>query len=470
MVITLRDQQDDGRLDAGARVSDQRTVAAAKMPSNADPGAARRPNLPSRSGRRPAWVGTRARARAAVAVAALIMIVILALLASAGEANLVRLLAVCLAAAGSLAVIGFSLRGAGRPRRRSRRSTRIAVIGSQSAAVALTQELVINRISAYEMVGWIASRTGQGPEFPLPQALGAMGDLAELIERNRIDLVLIGSDVPRLEVFDELVRLTDILCVRVCELTAFYEDAFGHIPVAEINSAWFQYVMHPKFRPTKHPVKRVFDIALSACLGIGTLPVLLPAAMLIKLDGGRVLYRQCRIGEKGRPFTMYKLRTMRERPDNDADRWCAVDDPRVTRVGRVLRSLHLDELPQLYNVLRSEMSIVGPRPEQPEIVSRLEAGITFYSRRHLIKPGLAGWAQLRCGYARSERGSAWKLCHDLYYLKHQSLRFDMVILMRTFLTLALQVPTHGVTGDVVKEAHADAHSPETLDDRAVTVT
>ena len=168
---------------------------------------------------------------------------------------------------------------------------------------------------------------------------------------------------------------------------------------------------------------------------------------------------------------MYKLRTMRERPDNDAERWCAVDDPRITRVGRVLRSLHLDELPQLYNVLRGEMSIVGPRPEQPEIVSRLEAGITFYSRRHLIKPGLAGWAQLRCGYARSERGSAWKLCHDLYYLKHQSLRFDMVILMRTFLTLALQVfPSHGVTGDIVKEAHADVLAPETLDDRAVAVS
>lgn len=132
--------------------------------------------------------------------------------------------------------------------------------------------------------------------------------------------------------------------------------------------------------------------------------------------------------------------------------------PACDASGGVLRKLHIDELAQLYNVLRGEMSIVGPRPEQPNIVSRLEDGIAFYSRRHLIKPGLAGWAQLRCGYARTERGSAWKLCHDLYYLKHRSLRFDIVILVRTFLTLARQVVSRDVTADV-PEAHPAPAQP-----------
>jgi lipopolysaccharide/colanic/teichoic acid biosynthesis glycosyltransferase len=122
---------------------------------------------------------------------------------------------------------------------------------------------------------------------------------------------------------------------------------------------------------------------------------------------------------------------MRQSNDDHVQRWCEVSDPRVTRVGRVLRRLHVDELPQLYNVLRGEMSVVGPRPEQSDISERLEAQLAFYSRRHLIRPGLTGWAQVRCGYAGSERGSAWKLSHDLYYLKHQSLAYDVLILART---------------------------------------
>ena len=118
-----------------------------------------------------------------------------------------------------------------------------------------------------------------------------------------------------------------------------------------------------------------------------------------------------------------------------AAQWASPDDPRVTRVGRVLRRTHLDEVPQIFNVLRGEMSLIGPRPEQPEFVERLEEFIPFYERRHLLKPGLTGWAQVRCGYAGSDKGSAWKLSHDLYYLKHRSLSFDIAILGETVRTL-----------------------------------
>ena len=343
------------------------------------------------------------------------------------ETRLVQLAAIC---AGALVAM---------PRRVARRPVRIALIGSQSTAVALEQEFVINGIESYVTVGWIASGSQSAQTFPRPRPLGSMGDVATVVEQYDVDLLLIGSDVPRLAVFDELVELTDLSEIRVCELTAFYEELFGHIPVAEINSAWFQYIMHPKFRPSSNRTKRVFDLALATVLGLAFLPALLVAALLIKLDGGSILYVQRRIGEKGRPFDMYKLRTMRAPRPEDADaRWCSVDDPRITRVGSVLRRLHIDELPQLLNVLRGEMSIVGPRPEQPEIVGRLESALAYYSRRHLIKPGIAGWAQVRCGYARSERGSAWKLCHDLYYIKHQSLLLDVRILAQTLLTLASQ--------------------------------
>ena len=155
---------------------------------------------------------------------------------------------------------------------------------------------------------------------------------------------------------------------------------------------------------------------------------------LIRRDGGPVLFRQVRIGEGGRPFTVYKLRTMKAGVSSAAAQWADADDPRVTRVGRFLRRSHLDELPQLINVIRGEMSIVGPRPEQPEFVDRLERWVPFYTRRHLLKPGITGWAQVRCGYAGSDFGSAWKLCHDLYYLKHRSTALDLVILGETVRT------------------------------------
>jgi lipopolysaccharide/colanic/teichoic acid biosynthesis glycosyltransferase len=129
---------------------------------------------------------------------------------------------------------------------------------------------------------------------------------------------------------------------------------------------------------------------------------------------------------------MLKLRTMVPEAESDGrPRWSEADDERVTRIGRILRRSHLDELPQLWNILRGEMTLVGPRPERPEIVAELERRSRYYVRRHLVKPGIAGWAQLRCGYAGSELGSAWKLCHDLFYVKRRSLLGDALILLET---------------------------------------
>jgi lipopolysaccharide/colanic/teichoic acid biosynthesis glycosyltransferase len=222
--------------------------------------------------------------------------------------------------------------------------------------------------------------------------------------------------------------------VRLWEVSGFYEETFGHVPVAEINAAWFQYIMHPHYRESGGAAKRALDVTVAVTLGLVVAPLVGLLALLVRRDGGPALFRQERIGESGRPFTLVKLRTMVVGAGELAQ-WASADDPRTTRLGRVLRKTHLDELPQLWNVLRGEMSLVGPRPEQPAFVERLEDAIPFYSRRHLVKPGVTGWAQVRCGYAGSDFGSAWKLCHDLYYLKHRSFWLDCSILIDTLRTL-----------------------------------
>lgn len=315
------------------------------------------------------------------------------------------------------------------------RSVSIAVIGSPRSAQSLARELALARAPGYVVVGRVAM-PGEPPvcgreEVP---TLGTLDELSHVIESRGIQLLLMTGEVPRLSVFEELTASCLHLPVRLWELTGFYEDVFGHVPITDINASWFQYILHPNYRSTGYAAKRVLDVAFTAVIGLLSLPLMLILALLIRRDGGPVLFRQPRIGESGRPFTVYKLRTMRVGAGMEAQ-WAEPDDERITRIGRILRRSHLDEFPQLVNVLRGEMSLVGPRPEQPEFVDRLEQALPFYQRRHLSKPGITGWAQVRCGYAGSDMGSAWKLCHDLYYIKHRSIGVDLVILGETVRTL-----------------------------------
>jgi exopolysaccharide biosynthesis polyprenyl glycosylphosphotransferase len=311
---------------------------------------------------------------------------------------------------------------------RSGRLARMAVIGSGTTAGALKRELELDPGIRSRVIGRIPPSeegTADGPEVPV---LGQLGELRRIVRLYRIDLVVISGEAPRVPVFDEALPAAQrSFCV--CELTDFYEALLGHVPTAEINASWFHYLVHPAYRDSA-TVKRLFDVAGGVLLALLLLPLIAVFAVLIRLDGAQAVFRQARIGEGGRPITIYKLRTMR-RAEGGPARWTSSGDPRVTRIGAFLRRTHLDEAPQLINVLRGEMSLVGPRPEQPEFVRRLEESLPFYQRRHLIKPGITGWAQIRCGYAGSDVGSAWKLCHDLYYMKYRSLRLDLTILVRT---------------------------------------
>ena len=198
---------------------------------------------------------------------------------------------------------------------------------------------------------------------------------------------------------ERLLDMTDRR-FRVAGLTSFYEYAFGWLPLDRLTPMWFLSLLHLRQRPGRRPSKRVFDVVF-ATAGLVLTGLLLPViVLLVKQTPGPLLYRQTRVGERGRRFTMYKFRTMpadAERPGEPV--FAQAHDPRASAGGRFLRRTHLDELPQLWNVLKGEMSIVGPRPERPEFVEMLETTIPFWSRRLLMKPGMTGWAQVRCGYA-----------------------------------------------------------------------
>ncbi len=275
---------------------------------------------------------------------------------------------------------------------------------------------------------------------------------ATAVGRHSIDLLVNvpvsdrDSQAPgaigREEVFEHASGACLGLPVRMLQLSQFCEDVLGHVPVGSIDSGWFQYMMHPRFRADSAPGKRVFDIVVTGLATIVVAPLVALAALAVKLsDGGPAFYRQPRVGENGRLFTIVKLRTMSvDAERNGIEEWSSAGDARVTRIGRLLRATHVDELPQLWNVLRGEMTLVGPRPERPGKVAELEGRFRYYERRHLAKPGITGWAQVRCGYAGTDLGTAWKLCHDLYYLKHRSLLGDALLILETLRTVGDGAP------------------------------
>lgn len=314
---------------------------------------------------------------------------------------------------------------------------RVAVIGSAGFARDLAAELVAADVNGYSVVGWV------GPEAPNAgnASIGRLAPTAKLREavlRYGIDLLVVAPpDSPRAETERESYELAAGECVdlqvRMISANQLYEELLGHVPLGTIDAAWFRYIMHPRFTTTPGALGRAFDLVAGVVLSIIALPVLAAAAIAIKLeDGGPIFYRQRRLGELGEQFDMVKLRSMRMDAEADGSaQWSRSDDDRVTSVGKILRRTHVDEIPQLWNVFRGQMTLVGPRPERPEIVVDLEQRFPHYSRRHLVKPGVTGWAQVRCGYAGSESGTAWKLCHDLFYVKHRSFLTDVLILIQT---------------------------------------
>ena len=313
---------------------------------------------------------------------------------------------------------------------------RVAVIGPREFAADFAAELAAAKVGTYNVVGWIDSR-GPG-EYREMRWLGDLERLRAEVIGERIDLIVLGPkpiDPAVLGGEDVFARVADEcvdLPVRLIAANQLYEEVLGHVPVGMIDAAWYRYIMHPRFRASGPISKRAFDLVFGSIIALCFLPVLAIAAIAVKVnDRGPVFYRQRRLGEFGDSFEILKLRTMRTDAEANGPQWSEVGDQRVTGIGRILRRTHVDEIPQLWNVLRGDMTLVGPRPERPEMVSELERRFPHYTRRQLVKPGIAGWAALRCGYAGSDIGTAWKLCHDLFYIKRRSMLADTLILAET---------------------------------------
>ena len=313
------------------------------------------------------------------------------------------------------------------------RPVRTAVIGDLGFARRLKAELDENNISSYELVGYVDEERAAeqlAPEDALLR-LGTISEIRALVQANHIDLLVVDPAAPRMQIFEEVAAACLDLKVRMIEATALYERVLGHVPIGVINAAWFQYIMHPLYSPSSSLSKRLLDISVASIMLLLLSPILLASALAVKLsDRGPVFFRQRRVGEEGREFDMIKFRTLRV----DADEKMAegvTETELITPVGKILRKVHLNEFPQLFQVMRGEMSLVGPRPEPPELVRVLGGSVPHYNRRALVKPGLTGWAQVRCGYAGSRIGTAWKTCHDLYYLKHRSVTLDLIVMLET---------------------------------------
>ncbi len=258
--------------------------------------------------------------------------------------------------------------------------------------------------------------------------------LIEFVEKKKIDEIVLAADDRRKGLPIQGLLDCKMSGVEVLDLLTFFERETGKIRLDILNPSWL-YLSDGFRRSTFGRLgKRLFDLAICVAM----LPVALPLMGLITIASliesrfrEPVLYRQVRISENGRPFTIYKFRSMCADAEKNGAQWAEKNDPRITRVGKILRKSRFDELPQLFNVLKGDMSFVGPRPERPEFVEKLAAAIPYYNERHRVKPGLTGWAQIRYEYGASEEDGREKLQYDLYYVKNYSIMIDLLILLQT---------------------------------------
>ena len=316
---------------------------------------------------------------------------------------------------------------------KSRAGARVLVFGAGPAA-----QMVGSTLRAADplatIVGYFPGPNEKQTAVPEAERLSTHQSLTQTAQRLGVDEIIVAlterrsGSMPLRELLD--CKLSG---VRVFDVTTYFERMLGQIRVDFVNAGWliFGDGFNQGFYRTA--VKRVFDILCSLVLIVLSAPIMLLTAIAIKLESeGPVFYRQERVGFNGKTFKVTKFRSMRTDAEKDGQpRWATANDSRITRVGNIIRLLRIDELPQLFNVLSGDMSLVGPRPERPFFVDQLTAEIPYYAVRHSIKPGVTGWAQVRYKYGATVEDSQEKLQYDLYYVKNHSLFLDFVILFET---------------------------------------
>jgi sugar transferase (PEP-CTERM system associated) len=310
--------------------------------------------------------------------------------------------------------------------------SRVLIFGCGDKAAEVAK--IIAKSDRYvEIVGYVPGPAGEKTAVPPEQIINTDGSLAMTARKHDVDEIIIaiterrGGAMPLRELLD-----CKLYGVRVLDLPTHFEQFLGQIRLDSLKASYL--IFGSGFRQTfmRNAVKRVFDIVCALILLTLAAPIMIVTAIAIVLENGfPIFYLQERIGLDGKPFNVIKFRSMRTDAEKDGPRWATSGDSRVTRVGRIIRKIRVDELPQLISVLKGDMSLVGPRPERQHFIDKLTPAIPFYAVRHSVKPGVTGWAQVRYPYGATIEDSAQKLQYDLYYVKNHTLFLDLVILFET---------------------------------------
>jgi sugar transferase (PEP-CTERM system associated) len=316
---------------------------------------------------------------------------------------------------------------------------RVLVLGSGERAERL-RKLGERPEAGFAIVGFV-SMSDSRPVVAEAIPRGVIKDLARHVQILGVSEVVLAIEERR-----NALPLQDLLRIKtagvhVNDFSSFMERETGRVDLDTLNPSWL--IFSDGFssgRMVSSAAKRVFDVLVSLALLVFTAPVIALFAALVRLDsGGPAFFRQTRVGLYGQPFKLTKLRSMRADAESDGRaQFAQADDPRITRVGRIIRKLRIDELPQAWSVLKGEMSFVGPRPERPEFVAELDDKLPYYAERHMVKPGITGWAQINYPYGANLEDSRQKLEYDLYYAKNYTPFLDLLILLQTLRVILWQ--------------------------------
>ncbi len=321
---------------------------------------------------------------------------------------------------------------------------RILVVGTgKSAANIATLDGGRNSKALFDCVGFI-QLNGSSRDVPADRIVSGVNDLTEYCRRHRIEEIVVAVDDRRGRLPVQALMDCKLDGISVTDFLTFIERETGRIDLANLNPSWFIFSHSQAGSYGYESGKRFFDVILAIAFVLFTLPLLLAVAIAIRIDSpGPVFYRQERVGLNGRRFSLLKFRTMRMDAEPDGvPQWAEKNDPRITRVGRMLRRTRIDEIPQLINVLKGDMSLVGPRPERPFFVDDLGRQIPYYSARHRMKPGLTGWAQINYQYTNSVEDAKVKTEFDLYYVKNHSAFLDLIIVLLTLKVIIWPAGVH----------------------------
>lgn len=321
---------------------------------------------------------------------------------------------------------------------------RLLILGTGQLAVELCQVILSQKRALVNVVGFLDGKAERvGEQLVNPGIIGTYDQLDQLVEQHHVDTIVVcledrRSILPVQSLLDFKARGLDIL-----DGHHLFEETTGRLSIDSLRPSALIFSTGFRRRSTSLVSKRLFDVVVSAVGLVALIPLFVLVAALIRVDSpGPIFYRQVRVGLRGRPYIIWKFRSMRQDAEESGPRWAQANDPRISRVGWWLRKTRIDEFPQLVNVIRGEMSLVGPRPERPVFVQDLRTVIPYYDIRHTVRPGVTGWAQVKFRYGASQEDSHTKLQYDLYYVKNLSLLLDLKILMHTIRVMILGIGAH----------------------------